>query len=201
MKTSLPGHGCRVTNAAVGEAFAACGGLRVPWLADETRKPQPGMLVTHHASRNPGRAFTLIEIMVVVAIFGIVLTMGVPSIYRVFNKESFPQVVNRVVEVCNNARAKAIMGGAPAEIVIRADGISGQGGSAHFPENVAIAQIQVNGIPYMPADLDAFGEVHARFYENGMCDDVTILLMSDQREQRKIKLEITTGLAEVEVVQ
>ena len=96
MKTRLPGHGRRVTKAAVRGASAAGCGLRVPWMADETRKPQSGTLGTHHASGNPGRAFTLIEIMVVVAIFGITLTMGVPSIYRVFHKESLRTAVNDI---------------------------------------------------------------------------------------------------------
>jgi prepilin-type N-terminal cleavage/methylation domain-containing protein len=146
-------------------------------------------------------AFTLIEIMVVVAIFGIVLSMGMPAIYRVFHKESLSQAVADIEEACHQARSQAIIGGAPTEIVIRADGISGPSAGARLPENVAFTEIVVNGLPYTPEDLDANGgEVRAHFYPNGTCDDVAVSLRSDQFEERKIALECTTGLTMVKLV-
>ncbi len=36
-----------------------------------------------------------------------------------------------------------------------------------------------------------------RFYPNGTCDEMTLILRSDKGEQRGIVLEITTGLATV----
>lgn len=39
------------------------------------------------------RAFTLIEIMVVVAIMGLILATGIPSIYRIWNREGMRQAV------------------------------------------------------------------------------------------------------------
>jgi hypothetical protein len=41
-------------------------------------------------------------------------------------------------------------------------------------------------------------EAEVRFYPNGTCDEMTLILVSDKNEWRKISLEITTGLASVE---
>src|SRR5262245_4261816 len=62
------------------------------------------------------RAFTLIEIMIVVGIIGIVMAAGVPTLYRMLKKDGFRQTVNDVVEVCAAARARAIMEGVETEV-------------------------------------------------------------------------------------
>jgi hypothetical protein len=38
-----------------------------------------------------------------------------------------------------------------------------------------------------------------RFFPNGTCDEMTLVLRSDKNEWRTISLEVTTGLASVEV--
>src|SRR2546423_4519767 len=58
-------------------------------------------------------AFTLIEIMVVIAIMAIIMGMTVPFAYKALKKEGMGQAVSEVVEVCSHARARAIMGGEP----------------------------------------------------------------------------------------
>jgi prepilin-type N-terminal cleavage/methylation domain-containing protein len=182
MKTSLPGHGGRVANVAAREASAA------------------------------GGAFTLIEIMVVVAIFGIVLTMGVPSIYRVFHKESLRTAVNDIVNACNKTRAQAILRGEKTELRLhpreqglglggagapsRAEGGAGLPGSpAGRSDRISLEMLDVNFIEYKEAE-----EARVRFYANGTCDELTIVLRSDQNEYRKISLECSTGLATVETI-
>ena len=69
--------------------------------------------------RNPGRerAFTLLEIMMVVAIIGLMLTMGVPAILRTMNQEPLRKAVNDVVTICSHARAQAILHGVTTTIV------------------------------------------------------------------------------------
>src|SRR4029453_18387464 len=67
--------------------------------------------ILYLASSLHSRAFTLIEIMIVVAIMGIILATGSPSIYRIWKKEGMRQAVSDVVEVCSNARARAIFSG------------------------------------------------------------------------------------------
>ena len=43
-------------------------------------------------------AFTLIEIMIVVAIIGIVMAMGVPSVVRTMEKEGMRKAISDIVE-------------------------------------------------------------------------------------------------------
>jgi len=57
------------------------------------------------------RAFTLIEIMIVVGIMIIVMAMGVPLLYQLWHKEGLRKAVSDVEEVCSNARARAIWSG------------------------------------------------------------------------------------------
>ena len=169
--------------------------------------------------------FTLIEIMIVVAIMGIVLTMGVPSFVHALRKEGIRKATSDMVEACGNARATAILSGAVTDVVIRPkDGTmsvakeaapstsqqnagnfgastttpaTAQPGafSAQIPGNVTIELLGVNFIEYQEAT-----EARVRFYPNGMSDEFTIILRSDQQEWRKITLESVTALAEVSIV-
>jgi prepilin-type N-terminal cleavage/methylation domain-containing protein len=61
--------------------------------------------------------FTLVEIMIVVAIMGIVLTMGVPMVYKVWHRAPMAKAVRDIVEVCSHARAQAIMQGHEVDVV------------------------------------------------------------------------------------
>ncbi len=143
------------------------------------------------------RAFTLIEIMIVVAIIGVIMTMGVPSIVRSLRKEGMRKAVSDLMEACNAARADAIISAKTSDMVIRPQDRTITGGkfSATLPENVFIQILGVNFIELQDAD-----EARVHFYLNGTSDEFTILLQSDQMEARKITLEVVTGLADVEVI-
>src|SRR2546421_5401471 len=65
------------------------------------------------------RAFTLIELMVVVAIMGIVMTIAIPTVYQQLHPESMRKAVSDVMEACSHARARAILNGAETDLVIR----------------------------------------------------------------------------------
>ena len=82
------------------------------------------------AGRRRLSGFTLIEIMIVVAIMAIARTMSVPSVYKVWHKQPMRQAVADVVEVCSNARARAILQGHMTEVIFHPrDGSLGLGAS------------------------------------------------------------------------
>jgi prepilin-type N-terminal cleavage/methylation domain-containing protein len=167
--------------------------------------------------------FTLIEIMVVVAIMGIVMTMSMPMVYKLWHKAPMIKAVRDVTEVLSRARAQAILQNSLAEVVFhprdRTMQVSGpvapsqarhsdyddlgsialappppphSGMSATLDSSIIIEMLDVNLTEYKDADV-----VRARFYPNGTCDELTIILHSDKGEWYKIALEITTGLATV----
>jgi prepilin-type N-terminal cleavage/methylation domain-containing protein len=144
-------------------------------------------------------AFTLIEIMIVVAIMGLVLAMGVPSFVRALRKEGIYKASSDLMEACKQARSDAILKGQPAELVMHpVDGTFEVPGSfplTQFPENVHIDILGVNFIQYENMD-----EAHVSFFPNGTSDEFTIVLTSDQHETRKISLDVVTALADLEVV-
>jgi Tfp pilus assembly protein FimT len=164
--------------------------------------------------------------MVVVAIMAIVMTMSVPIVYKVWHKAPMRKAVSDLVEVCSNARARAIMQGKQTEVIFHSDDgrfeVSGGGGapapggaqtaaprsgmatasgsgmSGVIPENVAIASLKINGIRYVPREDVDVHEAHVRFYPNGTCDEMRLVFLSDSGEVMGVFLEITTSLASVE---
>jgi len=69
-------------------------------------------------THRPRSAFTLIEIMVVCAIIGIVMTIAIPSIYRQLHPESMQKAVNDIKDACDLARGHAVLNGSTMKLVI-----------------------------------------------------------------------------------
>lgn len=165
--------------------------------------------------------FTLIEIMVVVAIMAIVMTMGVPLVYRLAHKEPMRKATADLVELLSNARARAILQSSTTEVVFKPhDGTATLGGGAapapreprrgdEMPAETRIAgstgptsitsvqlpegvRIQMLAIDQM--DRMDYETVRVRFYPNGTCDEMFMVYEGDG-QQRGITLEVTTGLA------
>lgn len=182
--------------------------------------------IAQHRSRISDRAFTLIEIMIVISIAAIVLATGIPAFVRAMHKDKLRKAVSDLVEGCSHARAQAILKGVPMELLIHAgDGqvsvqsarqnngndpsfnTSAQGSqpvvpvssgassfSAQIPDNVAVKLLYVNFHDEMEQP-----EAHVRFFANGTSDEFTMILFSEEGE-RKISLDVVTGLADVEVL-
>ncbi|HTI99641.1 MAG TPA: type II secretion system protein [Dongiaceae bacterium] len=140
------------------------------------------------------RAFTLIEIMIVVGIMGLVMAMGLPAIYHSVHKGTYAQAINDVLEACRQTREQAIMSGKEADLTFRPHDRTFSGGkfSGRLPDSVGLEMLDVNFTECKAAD-----SAQVRFYPNGMCDEMTVILRSDHGEYRKITLEITTSLTSV----
>jgi prepilin-type N-terminal cleavage/methylation domain-containing protein len=188
------------------------------------------MQLTRHASRLPHRGFTLAEIMIVIAIMGVILAAGVPTVFNALRRSPIRQAVSDLQDACRAARMMAIVRGRPADLVITAqDGAlmvrpaaDEPGGPGEPPGPSAPAA--AGGAEAPPAehspgfsarlpdsvafkkllvnlrDVMEYDEARVRFYPNGTCDALVATLLSEQNEERTITLEITTGRDHLEVV-
>jgi prepilin-type N-terminal cleavage/methylation domain-containing protein len=157
-------------------------------------------------SRNAGfRAFTLIELMVVCAVMGVVLAMGIPAIYSALHRDPMSQAVVDVVDACQGgidhagARSLAILTGKTTELRIypheRRIEVNG-GMSAQISDHLYFRMLDVNFLDCRDADVAT-----VRFYPNGTCDEFNLILVSDSGEVRRITLDIITGLPEVVTIE
>jgi prepilin-type N-terminal cleavage/methylation domain-containing protein len=163
--------------------------------------------------------FTLIEIMIVIAIMAIVMTTGIPSLYRAMRKDDLARAINDTIEGCKTARDRAILQGVPYEFVVREDGeinvrklpaqipsrvaFSSPSGEppaapaaapyAGFPrklgEDVMVQMLDVNFINHMEMP-----EARVRFFPNGTSDEFTIVYAWNGK-QRTVMVDIVTGQA------
>lgn len=182
---------------------------------------------TPRSRLNVQRAFTLIEIMIVIGVVGLVMAWGLPAIFRSLKKEGMRKAVSEIMEGCSHARAQAILQGVPAEFVIRAaDGhMSVQSVTVSAGNESEWSTISTDNQPVPTTTPSApifsaklsddiaiqlldvnfrdhmeLDEAHVRFYPNGTSDEFTIVMQSTDGETRKISLEVVTGLAEMQVI-
>lgn len=171
-------------------------------------------------------AFTLLELMIVIAITGIMLATALPPFVRAMNKEGIRKAVSDMVEGCSHARTEAILKGVPTELVIRAedgqisvqqltrragqrslaggrfldDEGTGEVRSPITPFSRHLADdVAINLLYVNFRDMMEFPEARVRFYPNGTCDEFTVILLAPTGEQ-KISVDVVTGLADVEVL-
>lgn len=170
---------------------------------------------TFHVSPS---GFTLLEIMIVVGIMGLMLTIGVPIVYKVLHRAPINQATADLFEVLSNARARAILQGKEVDVLFHPQEgrfeVEGAGGSTaagsgqvkmgmvrgigtgtsgKLPEEVIIRMLDINKLEH---DFLADKVARVRFFPNGTSDELTLILQSGA-DQRGVTLEITTGLASV----
>jgi type II secretory pathway pseudopilin PulG len=138
--------------------------------------------------------------MMVVAIIGLTLTMGIPSFVRVLKKEGMRKAESELLEACQSARRAAIMNNQTTDLVFHPlDGsfeVAGAFERAAFPNDILIDIMGVNFIELEKAD-----EARVHFFPNGTSDEFTIVIHSTtDGATRKIYLDTVTALPVVEVV-
>ena len=173
-------------------------------------------------------AFTLIEIMVVCAIIGIVMTIAIPSIHRQLHPESMQKAVTDLKDACDTARGHAVLGGTTMKLVIRpfdkqfqvtqssspmprleSKSVSGEEWrmeeratssvpSGNLPTFKLSERIMIEGIRLHLKDYTDDEVVEVNFYPNGTCDEFSLLLVSGDNERRQISLEVATALVDIE---
>jgi prepilin-type N-terminal cleavage/methylation domain-containing protein len=178
------------------------------------------MKLSLHRGVRTWRAFTLIEIMIVIGIAAMIMCMGVPLAFSMLKKDPMRQAVSDLFEACAEARAHAIISGYPTELIfaprensfhigmasLDADsGLVADGGRGHAPppnfsrqysDELVLEMLSVNF-----QELKDEDSARVRFFPNGTSDEFTIVLQWPRAQAfRKISLDIITGLADVEVI-
>ncbi len=174
------------------------------------------------------RAFTLLELVVVVAVMGIILMMGIPAIKIALHHDPMTQAVVDFQTACQGsmghpgARSLAIMRGREMELRIypqdkriEVGEVASDNHSAPPPAD-APPKPAAGGPPFSAQISDHVSfhllEVNftdcrnadyatVRFYPNGTSDEFTVILLSDTGEARQITLDIVTGLPQIQSLQ
>lgn len=156
------------------------------------------------------RAFTLVEIMVVVAILGILAGITVPTFKAIMDKAPLEQAISDVEALCRQARAEAIVKERPMDVILndsqntvtlstaarvvnRPDEITGEIAriteEASAVDSVTLeAELEIfDPVPLMPGD-----DVRIRFYPNGTAETLD-LVVSDGGEGYRLVLDPVTG--------
>jgi prepilin-type N-terminal cleavage/methylation domain-containing protein len=70
-------------------------------------------------AERPKAAFTLIELMIVIAIMAVVMSLSIPTFYRSLERDTIRQATQKVLDACSDARTQAILNGRPCDLLIR----------------------------------------------------------------------------------
>ena len=155
-------------------------------------------------------AFTLVELMVVLAVLGLIIGISIPSFRSFFKKAPLEQAISDVEGMCRQARSDAIINKRTIELVLNDSedslilrsaartvmGVDPEtGGEANLVEQGEVldrvelaADLQI----IEPLDEDFVGLLELRFYPNGTAEPVD-LRVTDGNEAYILSLDPVTG--------
>ena len=153
--------------------------------------------------RGVRRAFTLIELMVVVAIIGLLAALGMPSLLKMLQKDGMRKALSDVQDVCFSARQQAIVSRQKTAVLFlpQEGRFSVDGGGGSLAQNLHNGKVTSAALPdnIHFAMLDIFRQDYAEsewarvfFYPDGTCDEAVIVLIG-RGDQEKITLDYVTG--------
>ena len=156
------------------------------------------------------RAFTLVELIVVIAIMGVILGISIPAFIRLKNKAPLEQAISDVEEVCRNARARAILDMRVMEVYLNdADDVVAlstatravtgvdidtglEARQPDYGEEKARFQLQADMEIIAPVDDEFAGELWLRFYPNGTAEPVELRVFDGEGAYR-LAVDPVTG--------
>ncbi len=170
--------------------------------------------------------FTLVEIMIVIAIIAVIMTAGIPTLWRAMARDDQAKAVHDLIEAAKTARDRAIITGRPYDLVINADtrtiGVepSTKPGAAtaaslvssdkpsgstisDFPrpigQEVKLTDLFVNNVEFESTDEDP--DLRVRFFPNGTCDEFMVVLKKpNDTGERLLGTDLVTGKLEEGVI-
>jgi prepilin-type N-terminal cleavage/methylation domain-containing protein len=160
------------------------------------------------------RAFTLVEIMVVVAVMGLLLGISIPAFRKIMNKAPLEQGISDVESLCRQARAEAIVGQQAMDVVFNESeeivALTAAARVINAPDPFTGLMIktteetQLIDRVFLPVDLvdlqiiepkaDKFtlDEIRIRFYPNGTSETLALRVAGDD-EAYLLTLDPVTG--------
>lgn len=151
------------------------------------------------------RAFTMLEIMMVIGILGLVLGMGAPAIYSSVKQGPMRKAITGVTEACDIAKSRAVLGGRRVKLTFHPQdrtyaveggpikGIQPVGtGSGTIDESIDIEMLDINLI-----DRRSDASAVVVFFPDGTSDELTLILHSDNNHWVKLALDPTTSVLEI----
>lgn len=124
-------------------------------------------------SRN-SRGFTLVELIVTIAILGIVASIAVPSFREIIVRMNTTDNTNQLVGALNLARAEAVKRG-------RAAGVIANGGDWNQGWQVLVAAESASGIAADPVSPGGTSAACAGYLDNGLDGASTVPLCPQHR--------------------
>ena len=156
------------------------------------------------------RAFTLVELMVVVAVMGVIIGISIPAFRAFLKKAPLEQAISDVEGMCRQARSDAIINKRTLELVLNdaeefvtlrtvARSVMGfdpeTGMEANLVEQSEVlerVELQADLQIIEPIDEDFIGQLELRFYPNGTAEPVD-LRVTDGNEAYILSLDPVTG--------